>query len=143
MTVAHILKQKGGGIIAVTEDQTILEVLNVLAENRIGAVMVLTDKGKIAGVLSERDIVRALPSAGGKLRDQKVSSIMTNKVITCADSDSIETVMGVMTENRIRHLPVMSGGKLVGVISIGDVVKQRIAETQQEAEALKQYIVSG
>ncbi|MEE8295150.1 MAG: CBS domain-containing protein [Sphingomonadales bacterium] len=143
MTVANILKKKGSRIISVSEDQTVLEALNVLAEYHIGAVFVMGKNKKIAGVLSERDIVRALPNAKGLLRTQKVSSIMTKEVINCDEGDSVETVMAIMTKNKIRHLPVKKGGKLVGVISIGDVVKERIAETEQEAEAMKKYIVGG
>lgn len=143
MTVANILKGKGGGIISVREDQTILEALKILAEHRIGAVMVKNASGRIVGVLSERDIVRALPHADGKLRSQKVSSIMTREVITCKKSDSLEAVMEIMTKNRIRHLPVLDKGKPVGVISIGDVVKERISDAVHEAEALKQYIQQG
>lgn len=141
MTVATILKKKGGGIVSVHQDQTVLEALNILAEHHIGAVFVMGQNNKISGVLSERDIVRALPNAKGKLRAQKVSSIMTRDVIKCDEGDSVETVMAIMTKNKIRHLPVKKGSKLVGVVSIGDVVKERIAETEKEAEALKQYIV--
>lgn len=143
MSVANILKQKGSEIISVKQSETVLDALNILAKHRIGAVLVMDAKNKVVGILSERDIVRALPNAGGKLREQKVSTIMTRNIITCNETDSIETVMGVMTENRIRHLPVMRDAKLIGVISIGDVVKQRIADTEQEAKALKQYITSG
>lgn len=143
MTVANILKQKGSKIISVHQDQTVLEALNILAEHHIGAVFVMADGDKITGVLSERDIVRALPNAKGKLRAQKVSSIMTTNVISCDEGDSIETVMAIMTKNKIRHLPVVNGENLVGVISIGDVVKERIAETEHEAEAMKKYIVGG
>ena len=143
MTVANILKKKGDGIISVTENQTVLEALNILAEHHIGAVLVMTEAGKMAGVLSERDVVRALPNAKGKLRAQKISTIMTRDVITCKEGQSIEEVMGIMTKNKIRHLPVVNKGKLVGIITIGDVVKERIAETEHEAEALKQYIVGG
>jgi len=143
MTVANILKKKGCEIISVSEDQTVLEALNVLAEHHIGAVFVMGENNKIAGVLSERDIVRALPNAKGLLRTQKISSIMTKDVINCDEGDSVETVMAIMTKNKIRHLPVRKAGKLVGVISIGDVVKERIAETEQEAEAMKKYIVGG
>lgn len=143
MTVANILKQKGSKIISVHQDQTVLEALNILAEHHIGAVFVMADGDKITGVLSERDIVRALPNAKGKLRAQKVSSIMTTNVISCDQGDSIETVMAIMTKNKIRHLPVVNGENLVGVISIGDVVKERIAETEHEAEAMKKYIVGG
>lgn len=143
MTVAHILKDKGGDIISVTENQTILEALQTLAKHRIGAVLVMDGAGKVAGILSERDIVRALPDAKGTLRSQKVSSIMTADVISCQEGDTVEAVMGIMTQHKIRHLPVKKGSKLVGVISIGDVVKARISEAENEAEALKQYIASG
>jgi len=143
MTVAHILKNKGTQVHSVSGDDTVLKALNVLAENGIGAVLVKSPQGAIAGILSERDIVRALPNAAGKLREQPVSSIMTKRVITCRESDSIDDVMAVMTKNKIRHLPVMDGKRLLGVISIGDVVKARISEAEHEAEALKQYIVSG
>ena len=143
MTVAHILKEKGGDIISVNQDQTILEALKVLAEHHIGAVLVMDGAGKVAGILSERDVVRALPEAKGQLRSQKISSIMTRDVISCQESDTVEAVMGIMTKHKIRHLPVKNGGKLVGVISIGDVVKARISEAEHEAEALKQYIASG
>ncbi len=143
MTVAKILRTKGGDIYSVRETDSVLNALKVLADHRIGAVLVLHGDGKIAGILSERDIVRALPGAQGKLREQEVSSIMTRSVITCAEDDSVEKVMAIMTDNKIRHLPVMKGQNLLGVISIGDVVKERIAETEHEAEALKQYIVGG
>ena len=143
MTVANILKSKGGDIISVAADQTVLEALQVLAEHHIGAVLVLAGKNKIAGILSERDVVRALPHASGKLREQKVSTIMTKDVISCDEADSIETVMAIMTNNKIRHLPVMKGRTLVGLISIGDVVEARIADAEHEAEALKQYIATG
>ena len=143
MTVANILKKKGTKIISVQQNQTILEALNAMAEHHIGAVLVMTEAGEMAGVLSERDIVRALPNAKGKLRAQKVSSIMTSKVITCKEDQSIEEVMSIMTKNKIRHLPVMRKTKLVGIITIGDVVKERIEETEHEAEAMKKYIVGG
>lgn len=142
MTVANILKKKGRDIISVKETQTVLEALNVLAEHHIGAVLVMAG-GRIAGILSERDIVRALPHAKGKLREQSVSTIMTKVVITCNEGDSIETVMEIMTSKHIRHVPVMKGHKLVGIITIGDVVKERIHEAENETEALKQYITAG
>lgn len=143
MTVGNILRKKGGGIISVSEDQTVLDALNILAEHHIGAVFVMGENKKITGVLSERDIVRALPTAKGLLRTQKVSSIMTKDVIACNEGDSVNTVMAIMTKNKIRHVPVKKGNTMIGVISIGDVVNERIVETEQEAEALKKYIVGG
>jgi CBS domain-containing protein len=140
MTVRRILRVKGGQIISVAPDATVLEALNVLKQHRIGAVLVMEGKDAIAGVLSERDIVRALPDRGAGLLHMKVSELMTRAVITCAPSDSLDQVMALMTEKRIRHLPVVENKRLLGVISIGDVVKERIAATEHEAEAMKSYI---
>lgn len=140
MTVRRILRGKGGAVVSVPPAATVLDALNALKQHRIGAVLVLGDKGKIEGVLSERDIVRALPDKGGNLLAMPVSALMTREVITCQPSDSLDQVMAVMTERRIRHLPVVENRRLLGVISIGDVVKERIAETEHEAEALKSYI---
>ena len=143
MTVEHILKSKGNRIISVDEGASVMEALAVLKENRIGAVLVMSSSNRIAGVLSERDVVRGLVDGGADLLDSPVSGLMTRDVITCKPADSIDAVMALMTEKRIRHLPVMDGGALSGVITIGDVVKQRIAEAEHEADALKEYIATG
>ena len=143
MTVEHILKSKGNRIISVDEGASVMEALAVLKENRIGAVLVMSSGNQIAGVLSERDVVRGLVDGGAALLDSPVSGLMTRDVITCKPADSIDAVMALMTEKRIRHLPVMDGGSLSGVITIGDVVKQRIAEAEHEADALKEYIATG
>lgn len=140
MTVGKILRDKGNAIISVGENASVREALKVLKDHRIGAVVVLGAKGRLAGILSERDVVRALPDQGGEILDQPVSRLMTRDVITCSPADSVNSLMAKMTEKRVRHLPVMDKGKLVGVISIGDVVKERIAETEHEAEAMKEYI---
>ncbi|MCG8503054.1 MAG: CBS domain-containing protein [Sphingomonadales bacterium] len=142
MTVKHILGDKGSEIISVEETDTVISAIQLLKEKRIGAVLVKS-AGKIAGILSERDIVRALVEEGGGLLQQPVSGLMTRDVVTCAPHESIAEVMSLMTERRIRHLPVVEDDELVGMISIGDVVKQRIAETEQEANALKEYIATG
>lgn len=142
MSVAQILREKGNNIISVNEDATVSEVLDILKQHRIGAVMVLKDDD-VCGVLSERDIVRALPEKGAALLNEQVNGLMTHDVVFCSPSDSVESIMALMTENRIRHLPVQDNGKLVGVITIGDVVKHRIAETEHEAEALRSYIALG
>ena len=143
MTVAQVLKEKGNEIIAVGEGATVMDALEVLKERRIGAVLVRREDGAIAGVLSERDVVRALPDQGGALLDQPVTVLMTRDVITCSSDDSMERVMALMTSHRIRHVPVIDGGQMTGVISIGDVVKHRIAESENEAAALKSYIALG
>lgn len=143
MTVAQILNEKGGDVVSVGVGATVMDALIVLKEHRIGAVLVMDDDGSVAGVLSERDVVRALPDEGGSLLLQPVSSLMTRGVISCETSHSMTDVMALMTQRRIRHLPVIEGGRLLGMISIGDVVKHRIAETEHEAEALKSYIALG
>lgn len=143
MNVASILSEKGSTVVTVEAGDTVLHALKVLKEHRIGAVLVMGDKGRIGGVLSERDVVRALPGRGDKLLEDEVSTLMTRDVITCAPDDSVNDVLAKMTQRRIRHLPVLDGKKLIGVISIGDAVKARIADVEHEAEALKQYIVSG
>lgn len=143
MTVAHILKDKSGGVVHARPDDSIGSVCQTLADKGIGAVLVLRPDGSIAGILSERDIVRGLAMIGADLLQQSADSIMTRNVMVCSSRDTIEDVMHLMTKRRIRHLPVVDGGRLAGMISIGDVVKRRIADTQMEAEALRQYIATG
>lgn len=142
MSVAQILREKGGNIISVEETDTISDAINILKQHRIGAVMVMNE-GNVCGVLSERDIVRALPGKGTDMLDEPVNVLMTREVVFCSPADDMESIMAQMTENRIRHLPVQDNGKLVGIITIGDVVKHRIAETEHEAEALRSYIALG
>ena len=143
MTVAAILKDKKPGVIAAKPSDTVEQVCQLLADKGIGAVLVLKPDGAIAGILSERDIVRGLSMIGTDLLQQSADSIMTKNVMVCSSHDTIEDVMHLMTRRRIRHLPVVDEGRLIGIISIGDVVKRRIAETEMEAEALKQYIATG
>jgi CBS domain-containing protein len=143
MTVAAILKEKASGVISVRPDDGIETVCQKLADKGIGAVMVLRGDGGIAGILSERDIVRGLAMIGTDLLQQSADTIMTRNVMVCSSKDTIEDVMHLMTKRRIRHLPVVDNGKLIGMISIGDVVKRRIAATEMEAEALRQYIATG
>lgn len=143
MTVAQVLKEKGNEIIDVDEGATVMDALAVLKDRRIGAVLVRREDGTIAGVLSERDVVRALPDQGGALLEQPVTVLMTRDLITCTSDDSMDRVMELMTEHRIRHVPVVDGDDMTGMISIGDVVKHRIAESEHEAAALKSYIALG
>jgi CBS domain-containing protein len=143
MTVAAILKDKTSGVISVRPDDGIETVCQKLADKGIGAVMVLRSDGGIAGILSERDIVRGLAMIGTDLLQQSADTIMTRNVMVCSSHDTIEDVMHLMTKRRIRHLPVVDNSKLVGMISIGDVVKRRIADTEMEAEAMRQYIATG
>jgi CBS domain-containing protein len=142
MAVAQILRQKGSGVVTVSPSDSVQTIVDTLAKHRIGAVVVVDAEGAISGIVSERDVVRAMSGdAGGVLR-KTAADIMTAKVTTCEPSDSEAELMQLMTENRIRHLPVVSGGKLAGMVSIGDVVKLRMESIEREAEDMKTYIAS-
>lgn len=142
MAVSHILGVKGRAVITAGPKETIENTTHKLSEHRIGAVVVVDEKGSIAGIVSERDIVRAVSKHGAAAMAMPVSSVMSKIVKTCKVGDSERELMTLMTENRIRHLPVVDGGKLVGMISIGDVVKFRIEAIEREAEEMKSYIAS-
>ena len=139
MTVSNILQHKGSDVVSVSANCSLQEAATILATKRIGAIMVLSGD-EIEGVLSERDLVRGIADGGGDCLKDTVASVMTPSVITCSPSDTIKTVTNTMSSKRIRHLPVVEDGKLVGMISIGDVVKAKIAKAELEAEALKTYI---
>ncbi len=143
MFVSDILSQKGGSVFTVTPGTSIAQVAQQLSVRRIGSVLVLDDAGAVVGIVSERDIVRALASHGAKALELEARQVMTRDVVTCDPDESIDKVMQSMTSGRFRHLPVVHRGELLGIVSIGDVVKLRIEETQHEAEALKAYIVAG
>jgi CBS domain-containing protein len=140
MQVRHILRGKGREVICIASDASISEAARLLARRRIGAVVVRDRDGTIAGILSERDIVRAVADDSISALAQNVSAHMTRMLHTCSEADSVEEIMEQMTRNRIRHVPVMDDDQLSGIVSIGDVVKTRIAETQREAETLREYI---
>ena len=140
MTVAHILDAKGTDVITTQPEVPLLDVAKVLADKRIGAVLVIEGDETLAGIISERDVVRALAKHGADLGGVKVSAFMTKELITCAPDATLEQLMSLMTASRIRHLPVLRDGKLHGMISIGDVVKRRMAEVEFEAEEMKRYI---
>lgn len=140
MNVAEILAKKGSDVVTVRPDDPISVAVDVLAMRRFGALVVSSDGSSIDGIISERDIVRGLSTVTTGLRDLLVSSLMTAPVKTCVGADSIGELMEVMTEHRIRHLPVEEDGALVGMISIGDVVKWRVNELEEEARHLEGYI---
>jgi CBS domain-containing protein len=140
MLIVTMLRSKGDFVATVRPTATIRELLDTLAEHRIGAVVVSADGG-IDGIVSERDIVRHLSAAGGALLDRPVSSIMTAEVVTCRRETTVEDLMRLMTDRRIRHVPVVDDkGALVGIVSIGDVVKSRISELESERDDLVGYI---
>jgi CBS domain-containing protein len=143
MTVARIMKDKGHVVITASPHRTLKEIVDILATKRIGAIMVTGADNTIKGIISERDIVRALAKGGAAALDDAVSLHMTRDVITCASHDHINHVMEEMTRGRFRHMPVVDGGTLTGIISIGDVVKIRIEESEAESRSLREYIQMG
>lgn len=141
MYVRDVLSDKGNEVFSVSPETSTLEFVQMLVENRIGAALVI-ENGKVVGVMSERDIVYCLAKNGADCLTHQVRDLMTEEVHTCSLDTTIAEVMNQMTRRRIRHLPVMDGDKLVGVISIGDVVKYRIAEAEREANELREYITA-
>ena len=142
MQVENILQSKGMTVHTVATHAPISEAVRILNDHRIGAVVVLADNGTVAGILSERDIVRHLGEDPTGLLKRAVREIMTSDVITCERQTAIAELMEQMTRFRIRHIPIVERGELVGIVSIGDVVKRKIEETEQEAIALREYIAS-
>lgn len=140
VTVRKIIEDKGGHVHAVQPDTPLRTVAAQLSEHRIGSVLVLESDGRIAGVVSERDIVRNLAELGGSLLDEPAGRIMTREVVTAGPEDNMMSVMACMSERRVRHLPVVSGDAVLGLISIGDVIKARITELEGESETLLDYI---
>ncbi len=140
MRIAEILRRKGCEVATVTPGTTVRALLAVLAEHNIGAVVVSPGGGRIAGIVSERDVVRGLHEYGAGLLDTPVSDIMTTPVRTCAPEDRVDGLRRIMTEHRVRHLPVVRDDRLVGIVSIGDVVKSAISELATERQLLVDYV---
>ncbi len=139
MTVRAILDTKGHDIQSVEPQAKLSSAIKILGERKIGAVLVMST-GRIEGILSERDIVRVLGGRGAAVLDEPVSAVMTKKVISCKQSDTVAAIMEMMTLGKFRHLPVVEGDRVVGLISIGDIVKWRVREYEMEQEALRDYI---
>ncbi len=142
MTVNTILMHKGRDIVTIRAETTVGEAVTCMAENRIGAVVVVDDTKAVAGIVSERDVVRLLAERGTAALDVTVGEVMTRAVVTCAPDESITAIMERMTRGRFRHVPVLAGGVLIGIISIGDVVKYRVEEMEREHDALRSYIMT-
>jgi CBS domain-containing protein len=140
MTIARILATKGTIVHSIEQDMTVFDAARELRAHRVGAVLVKGSDGTVVGVLSERDIVRALVESGPAVLDAPAKTIMTTDLHTCQLSDTVQMAMAQMTTRRIRHLPVLKDGQLVGMVSIGDLVKIRIEDSEKEAAALKEYI---
>lgn len=140
MAVSEILSAKGRDVVTANVQSSVQEVANLLAERKIGAIVVLDDKESVCGIVSERDVVREIASDGSDALSKPVSVCMTRKIISCSSDESIDSLMEKMTTGKFRHLPVIENGKLEGIISIGDVVKRKIEMTEREAEEMKRYI---
>nr|WP_080628134.1 CBS domain-containing protein [Mycolicibacterium smegmatis] len=142
MRIADVLRNKGTAVVTIRPQATVTELLAGLAEMNIGAMVVVGDKG-LEGIVSERDVVRQLHKRGSSLLAQPVSSIMTSVVATCTPRDTVDHLNVLMTQNRVRHIPVLDDGRLAGIVSIGDVVKTRMEELETEQQQLQAYITQG
>jgi CBS domain-containing protein len=140
MNVKTILATKGGDIVTIEPGADLAAAAQLLSTRRIGAVLIQGAGGRIAGILSERDIVRALAEHGAAALTLQVAQVMTRNVTTCGEDETIASIMERMTAGKFRHMPVVTNGKLVGLVSIGDVVKQRVGEIERESEAMRDYI---
>ncbi|HSK25594.1 MAG TPA: CBS domain-containing protein [Jiangellales bacterium] len=143
MRIADVIRGKGDNVVTVTPDVTVRDLLAMLAEHRIGATVVSADGSSVDGIVSERDVVRAIAARGAAVLSERVDEIMTSDVRTCTPDASVDDLMRTMTDGRFRHVPVVVEGRLSGIVSIGDVVKTRIGELETERESLERYISSG
>jgi CBS domain-containing protein len=142
MRIADVLRGKGGAVVTINPDATVAELVAGLADHNIGA-MVVTGPDGVKGIVSERDVVRQLHTHGASVLSRPVEDIMTSVVSTCSKEDTVDSLTLLMTENRVRHVPVLEDGKLIGIVSIGDVVKTRMQELESEHEQLQSYITQG
>ncbi len=140
MTVAAILKGKGRDVFAEKATTALSVICGTLAEKGIGAILITDGEGHIEGIISERDVVKAIGRQGPSALDLPVGDVMTRSVVTCVEEDTVNDIMSKMSQGRFRHVPVVKDGKADGLISIGDVVKYRIAQVEQEAEHMRSYI---
>jgi CBS domain-containing protein len=143
MNVITILKQKGREVFTTTPDTSLLDIAKLLSLHGVGCIIVAEADGEVVGIVSERDIVRAIARSGSKVLKEPVETCMTTNVVTCREADTIDKLMAEMTAHRFRHLPVVERDRLVGIVSIGDVVRMRIAEAEMEAAAMREYIATG
>lgn len=143
MNVASILKLKGRAVSTVRPNSTLLEVSKKLASKKIGAIVVVGENGHVTGIISERDIIRAVSEHGTSALSLMVSEVMTRNVVSCQETSELDELMEMMTKGRFRHLPVIEDDALVGIISIGDVVKYHVAEVEMEVSAMRNYLATG
>ena len=140
MNAATILKFKGGGVFTTTANKSLLEIAKLLAQHGIGCMVILGDDDKVVGIVSERDLMRAIGQGGPKILDEPVSDFMTKTVVTAREADTVDQLMSEMTMHRFRHMPVVERGQLLGLVSIGDLVKIHVADAEFESDGMRQYI---
>lgn len=142
MTVRSILSSKGNDVVTAAPASSVAEIANILADRKIGAIVMTDSANHVVGIISERDVVREIARRGAEILQEKADAVMTRKVVTCKPEHTINEVMQLMTGGKFRHLPVVENGKLTGIVSIGDVVKVRIQQAEKEADAIREYIAT-
>lgn len=140
MNTATILKLKGNGVVTATANQSLLEIAKLLAQYRIGSIVIVEDDDKVRGIISEHDLIRAIGQAGPKVLNEPVHNSMTTAVVTARRTDTYDQLMSAMTTRKFRHMPVVELGRLVGIVSIGDLVKMHVADAEFESDAMRQHI---
>lgn len=143
MNIGQILKSKGRAVATARPDTSLSDIIAKLAQKKIGAIVIVGDAGEVAGIVSERDIIRRVAERGNAALNEPVSESMTATVITCQETSTLDEMMELMTQGRFRHVPVLEDGALVGIVSIGDVVKNHIAEVEMEVTAMREYFATG
>ncbi|MCP4781121.1 MAG: CBS domain-containing protein [Hyphomicrobium sp.] len=143
MNIAQLLKAKGRAVTTARPDAKLLDIVTSLASKRIGAIVIVGENGELAGIISERDVIRALAKSSETVLEDSASKHMTREVVACQKSTTIDEMMELMTQGRFRHVPVIEEGALIGIISIGDVVKNHIAEVEMEVTAMRGYFATG
>jgi len=142
MNAATILKSKGRGVVTATANKSLLDIAKLLVQHGIGCIVIVGNDDKIAGIVSERDLMHAIGQSGAKVLKEPVSDFMTKKVVTAREADTVDQLMSEMTTHRFRHMPVVERGRLIGLVSIGDLVKIHVADAEFESGAMRQYITS-
>ena len=142
MNTATILKSKGTGVITATADRSLLDIAKLLAQYRIGSIVIVEDDDKVRGIMSEHDLIRAIGQAGPQILNEPVSDFMTTAVVTARKTDTYDRLMSEMTTHQFRHMPVVEMGRLIGIVSIGDLVKLHVADAEFESGAMHQHITS-
>ncbi len=143
MIIANILKVKGRSVTTARPDDTVQEIADRLAQKKIGAIVIVGGGGSVTGIISERDLIRVIAQRGADALSMPVSEVMTREVVVCGEATSVDDIMEMMTNGRFRHLPVVEEGRLVGIVSIGDIVKHHIAEVELEVSAMRGYFATG